>query len=223
MKNSSVILVGSSGLIGKALQAKLASTYTKLWAVSRKPMHDLPKTAENLVVNFESDWQTTSWPKCDALFCALGTTIKTAGSQQAFRKVDFDYVVNSAHAAKRAGATKMAVVSALGATSKSSVFYSRTKGEMEDALIALGFASLLIVRPSFLSGDRQALGQDSRLGEKLALTISSALNPIIPKKYRAISADAVAGCMVDRLDTMTSSVEIIESGELQQWQNWQQR
>jgi uncharacterized protein YbjT (DUF2867 family) len=218
MTNTSAILVGSSGLIGKALQLKLAGKYEKLWAVSRKPMGDLPKTAENMVVNFDGNWGATSWPKCEALFCALGTTIKTAGSQEAFRKVDFDFVVNSAKAAKQAGATKMAVVSALGATSKSSVFYSRTKGEMEDALIALGFARLLIVRPSFLSGDRHALGQASRPAEKVALAISSVLSPLIPKKYRAISAQAVASCMVDQLDAMTSVVEIIESDQLQSWQ-----
>jgi uncharacterized protein YbjT (DUF2867 family) len=218
MKNTTAILVGSSGLIGEALQAKLARRYDKVWAISRKPMGNLPKNAENLVLDFESDWQEISLPACDAFFCALGTTIKTAGSQEAFRKVDFDYVVNSAKAAQRAGATKMAVVSALGASSKSSVFYNRTKGETEEALKALGFAKLLIVRPSFLSGNREALGQASRPGEAVALALTSVLNPLIPKKYRSISADAVASCMVEQLDAMTSSLEIIESDRLQQWQ-----
>ncbi len=218
MKKTTAVLVGSSGLIGKALQTKLAGKYDKLWAISRKPMGDLPENAENLVLDFESDWQEISLPTCDAFFCALGTTIKTAGSQEAFRKVDFDYVVNSAKAAKRAGAIKMAVVSALGASSKSSVFYNRTKGEMEEALENLGFSSLLIVRPSFLAGNREVLGQASRPGEAIALALTSVLNPLIPKKYRSISADAVASCMVEQLDEMTSSLEIIESDRLQQWQ-----
>jgi uncharacterized protein YbjT (DUF2867 family) len=223
MTNTTAILIGASGLIGKALQAKLASRYAQFSAVSRKPLGPLPKNAKNLVINFDDDLvnnlQTTPWPACDAIFCALGTTIKAAGSQEAFRKVDFEYVVNSARAAKQAGATRMAVVSALGASSESSVFYSRTKGQMEDALKTLGFAHLLIVRPSFLSGDRQALGQTSRPGESIALAFSAILKPLIPKKYRAISADAVASCMVERLNAMTASVEIIESDALQKWQS----
>jgi uncharacterized protein YbjT (DUF2867 family) len=218
MPNKTAILVGASGLIGKSLQTKLSSKFEKLWAISRKPMMTLPKNIENLVFDFDGHWQPDSLPACDALFCALGTTIKTAGSQEAFRKVDFDYVLKSAKAAKVAGATSMAVVSALGASSSSTVFYNRTKGEMEEALKALGFSKLLIVRPSFLSGDRQSLGQASRPGEAIALAFASAFKPIIPRKYRSISADAVASCMVERLDAMTSSVEIIESDRLQQWQ-----
>jgi uncharacterized protein YbjT (DUF2867 family) len=218
MTNTTAILVGSSGLIGKALQAKLADKYDKLWAISRKPISDLPSNTANLVVDFEKDWQNLSLPSCDAFFCALGTTIKVAGSQEAFRKVDFDYVVNSAKAAKRAGTTKMAVVSALGASSKSSVFYNRTKGEMEEALKNLGFSKLLIVRPSFLSGNREVLGQTKRRGEAIALAVTSVFNPLIPKKYRSISAYAVASCMVEKLHSMTSPLEVIESDQLQQWQ-----
>jgi uncharacterized protein YbjT (DUF2867 family) len=211
-KQAKVVLLGSTGLIGQVLQSKLSESYALLTAVSRKPLSNLPQNAENLVVNFDDDWQSQAWPQCEAIYCALGTTIKTAGSTEAFRRVDFDYVVNSAKAAKRAGATKMAVVSALGASSKSSVFYSRTKGEMEDALKALGFSQLLIVRPSFLSGNREALEQTSRPGETIAF------KPLIPKKYRAISANAVASCMVERLNAMTTNVEIIESDQLQRWQ-----
>jgi uncharacterized protein YbjT (DUF2867 family) len=216
--NTTALIVGSSGLIGKALQTRLAEGYAKVYAVSRKPLSGLPKNTENLLTDFSGNWHEKPWPFCDDLFCALGTTIKTAGSEEAFKIVDFDHVVNSAIAAKRAGATRMAVVSSLGANSKSSVFYSRTKGQMEESLKALGFAHLLIVRPSFLAGDRAALGQTSRSGENIALSIASLFKPIIPKKYRAISAEAVASCMVERLSVMTARVEIIESDVLQNWQ-----
>jgi uncharacterized protein YbjT (DUF2867 family) len=213
--NNRAILLGASGLIGIALQTKLASHFKTLTAVSRKPLRDLPSKAENLVVDFEQVWKL---PPAHSIFCALGTTIKTAGSQAAFRKVDFDYVVAAAKAARLAGVQRMAVVSALGASTKSKVFYSRTKGEMEEALKAIGFANLLIVRPSFLSGDRLSLGQASRPGEAIALSLASFLKPLIPKKYRTISADAVATCMIERLSAMTAAVEVIESDELQRWQ-----
>jgi uncharacterized protein YbjT (DUF2867 family) len=213
--NNRAIIVGASGLIGKALQVKLVSHFDKLIAVSRKPLRDLPVNAENVVIDFDEAYQV---PRAQSIFCALGTTIKTAGSQAAFRKVDFDYVIAAAKAAQLAGVQRMAVVSALGASAKSNVFYSRTKGEMEEALKAIGFAHLLIVRPSFLSGDRLALGQTSRPGEAIALTFASFLKPLVPKKYRAISADAVAACMIERLSAMTTAVEVIESDELQRWQ-----
>jgi uncharacterized protein YbjT (DUF2867 family) len=213
--NKRAILLGASGLIGKALQAKLSTHFATFTAVSRKPLSHLPKNAENQIIDFDKPWVL---PECDSVFCALGTTIKTAGSKEAFHKVDFDYVIEAAKAAKRVGAQRMAVVSALGASQKSSVFYSRTKGDMEEALKALGFAHLLIVRPSFLSGDREALGQSSRSGEVIALTLANLFKPLIPNKYRAISADAVASCMVECLSTMSTAVEVIESDALQRWQ-----
>jgi uncharacterized protein YbjT (DUF2867 family) len=217
MKTTS-LLIGSTGLIGTALQGKLASCYSKVYAMSRRPLNDLPSNTVNLVNDFSVNCHEKPWPYIEDFFCALGTTIKTAGSEQAFRKVDFEYVVNAAEAAKRAGAVRMAVVSALGASSKSNVFYSRTKGQMEDALKVIGFSHLLIVRPSFLSGDRAALNQVNRPGENVALAFAKIFKPIIPKKYRAISAEAVADCMIDRLSSMTARVEIVESNTLQRWQ-----
>jgi uncharacterized protein YbjT (DUF2867 family) len=214
--NKVAILVGASGLIGKALQPQLSGAYTKFSAISRKPLQDLPTNGENIVLDFNGQW---TLPTCDAIYCALGTTIKVAGSQEKFRQVDFDYVLAAATAAKKAGAQRMGVVSALGANSKSSVFYNKTKGEVEEALKELNFAHLLIVRPSFLAGDRESLGQANRPAEKIALTLSAFFKPIIPAQFRAISADAVARCMVERLGQMQAPIEIIESAELQKWQN----
>jgi uncharacterized protein YbjT (DUF2867 family) len=214
--NNSAILVGASGLIGRALQVKLTTHFDRLTAISRKALRDIPIKTDNLVIDFDQAYEV---PQAQSIFCALGTTIKTAGSQAAFRKVDFDYVISAAKAARRAGVQRMAVVSALGANPKSNVFYSRTKGEMEEALKTIGFAHLLIVRPSFLSGDRLALGQTSRPGEAIALSFASVLKPLIPKKYRAISADAVAICMIERLSAMAAEIEVIESDELQRWQS----
>src|SRR5690606_8438631 len=97
-------------------------------------------------------------PPADDVCIALGTTIKAAGSQAAFRRVDFDAVVNTARAARAAGATRLAVVSALGADARSRVFYNRVKGEMQQAVQALGYDAVVIAQPSLLVGDRTALG-----------------------------------------------------------------
>ena len=149
------------------------------------PTH--PKLSEH-VVDFES---LGKLPKTDDAFCCLGTTIRQAGSQAAFRKIDFDFVLNFATAAKAAGAKRFLVVSALGATAKSGVFYNRVKGEMENALKAMNFQSLHIFRPSFLVGKRA----DARVVERLGIKVFSALAPLMigpTRKVRPIEAKAVA-------------------------------
>jgi uncharacterized protein YbjT (DUF2867 family) len=120
----------------------------------------------------------------DAAICALGTTIKVAGSQAAFRRVDHDYPLEIARRARALGATRYGLVSALGADARSRVFYNRVKGEVEDAIAALGFESLSIARPSLLLGERS----QSRLGERL----STPLMRCLPSRWRAVPAEAVA-------------------------------
>jgi uncharacterized protein YbjT (DUF2867 family) len=125
------------------------------------------------------------------VYCCLGTTIKQAGSQAAFRRVDFDYPVALAQAAARDGAQRLLVVSSLGADARSSVFYSRVKGEMEDAVRAAGVAKTLIFRPALLSGPRG----EYRLGERVGLVIGSVFGPLLGK-YRPIHGDLVAAAML---------------------------
>lgn len=153
-------------------------------------------------------------PRVGEAFIALGTTIKAAGSQEAFRAVDFDAVLAVAKAAKAAGATRLGVVSAMGADARSKVFYSRVKGEMEEALSALGFETLVIARPSLLVGDREALGQPARIGEELGLKVSRWLSPLIPDNYRPIEARAVARALLDAVRT-TQGRRVLMSGEMQ--------
>ena len=116
-------------------------------------------------------------PAVDDVFIALGTTIAVAGSEAAFRAVDFDAVVATARAARAAGATRLALVSALGADAGSRVFYNRVKGETEAAVAELGYASVAIARPSLLLGDREALGQPVRRMEALAMRLLRAAEP----------------------------------------------
>jgi uncharacterized protein YbjT (DUF2867 family) len=133
-------------------------------------------------------------PAPDLLYVCLGTTIRTAGSQAAFRKVDFDAVLAVVRAAQARGVQHVGVISALGADAASSVFYNRVKGEMEAALQALNLPSLHILRPSFLIGDRQ----ERRLGEAIGIAAVQLLRPILIgrwTRYRGVDVDTVASAM----------------------------
>jgi uncharacterized protein YbjT (DUF2867 family) len=192
----SVLIAGASGLVGREiLQGLLADD--SVAAVHSLGRRELPLQHPKLTqhrVDFSK--ALPALPNVGEAFVALGTTIKVAGSQQSFRAVDFDAVLAVAKAARAAGATRLGVVSAMGADPRSKIFYNRVKGEMEAALSALGFDTLVIARPSFLVGDREALGQPPRAGEKLALNVSKWLAPLIPDNLKAIDASAVARALL---------------------------
>jgi uncharacterized protein YbjT (DUF2867 family) len=128
--------------------------------------------------------------------------------------VDFDFVVATARAARAAGAARLAVVSALGADPGSRVFYSRVKGEMETAIMRLGYASVVIARPSLLLGDRVALGQPARSGEAWAARLLGPLGWAVPKRVRPIPARAVAAALVAATLDGKPGVRILESGAM---------
>jgi len=209
----SVLLAGASGLVGRQiLQGLLADdSVTAVHSLGRREI-DLkhPKLTQHRV---DFSKALPALPRVGEAFLALGTTIKVAGSQEAFRAVDFDAVVAVAKAAKAAGATRLGVVSAMGANKRSGIFYNRVKGEMEDALSALGFDTLVIARPSFLAGDREALGQPVRGGEKLALRVSKWLAPLIPANYGSVDANSVARGLLEAVPQVQGR-KVILSGEL---------
>jgi len=205
------LLAGSTGLIGRALLPMLLASprYAQVHALLRRAVPDLPASPklQVQVVDFQS---LPALPKVDDVFIALGTTIKVAGSQAAFRQVDFDAVVSTARAARAAGASRLAVVSSLGADAKSRVFYSRVKGEMQEAITALGFDSVVIVQPSLLVGDRTALGQPVRAGEVWGARLMGWL----PRSVRPISAARVAEGMLRALASPTPGTQVLRSGDL---------
>jgi len=211
-KSRTALVAGATGLTGKHLLEFLLADerYASVCALVRKAtLQAHPKLSEH-VIDFES---LGKLPKADDAFCCLGTTIKKAGSQAAFRKVDFDTVINFAAAAKAAGAKRFLVVSALGANAKSSVFYNRVKGEMENALKAMNFESLHIFRPSFLLGERA----EARVGERLGIAVFSALAPLMigpARKIRPVEAKVVARGMVLAANGGVLGVEVIESDEI---------
>jgi uncharacterized protein YbjT (DUF2867 family) len=207
-----VLIAGATGLVGREiLQGLLADD--SVAAVHSVGRRELPLRHPRLTqhrVDFKASF---TLPRVDEAFIALGTTIKAAGSQEAFRAVDFDAVVAVAKAAKAAGATRLGVVSAMGADPKSRIFYNRVKGETEAALAALGFDGLVVARPSFLVGDRTSLGQPERGGEKLALRLSNWLAPLIPDNYRAIEARSVARALLQAVPA-AQGLRIMPSSEL---------
>ena len=207
------LLAGATGLIGRELVALLRGREAPLHAFVRRPSVLTRDTrVHEHVVDFAA---LPALPIARDAYCALGTTIRSAGSQAAFRAVDFDAVLAFARAAQTAGVQRFAVVSALGASATSPAFYNRVKGEMEEALTALGFATLVIARPSLLAGDRAALGQPMRIGERLALAASAPLARLIPAAWRPIGAATVARALVHALDQAQPGRRIVESGELQ--------
>jgi uncharacterized protein YbjT (DUF2867 family) len=148
------------------------------------------------------------------VFCCLGTTIKAAGSQEAFRKVDFSYVVDAADTAHRNGASRFFVVSSIGASTRSSSFYLRVKGEMEETIARIPYASVGILRPSLLLGERK----EHRLGERIGaigMKVASfaMLGPL--RKLRPINAADVAAGMLFLSRTNFTGVRICESDEIQ--------
>ena len=145
--------------------------------MGRRPLELKHPKLHSHVVDFAA---LPALPRVDDVFIALGTTIKVAGSQAAFRAVDFDSVVAVASAARSFGATHLGVVSAMGAGLRSPVFYNRVKGEMEQAVSALGYESVVIARPSMLDGDRESLNQAARPAERIGLAVMALLRPVTP-------------------------------------------
>lgn len=188
-----LLLAGATGLVGEAtLQRALASPRVQqVVAPTRRALAAHPKLL-NPVANFDALPADADWWRVDAVACALGTTIRDAGSEAAFRRVDHDYPLSIARHAHAHGATTFALVSALGADAGSRVFYSRTKGEVEDAMTAIGFASLTLLRPGLLGGERK----QHRGGERIALRVMGALDAVLPHRYRIVPADRVADALL---------------------------
>jgi uncharacterized protein YbjT (DUF2867 family) len=211
------LLAGATGLVGHALLATLLASerYRSVHVLLRRPPSDINTGAKLEVHQIDFARLPEALPAVDDVFIALGTTIKSAGSEAAFRKVDFDFVVNIARAAKVAGATRLAVVSALGADPTSRIFYNRVKGEMEIAILQLGYDSVVIAQPSLLLGDRTALGQAPRGNEVWAARLFAALGWIMPKGVRPIPAGAVASAMLAAIADTKPGVRVLKSGAMQ--------
>jgi uncharacterized protein YbjT (DUF2867 family) len=191
------LVAGGSGLVGSKLLPLLLQSpqYTRVHALSRRPLPLDHARLANRVVRFEASLQAQlKGLQCQDAFCCLGTTIRDAGSQAAFRAVDHDLVLEFSQLALSSGAERLVVVSSVGANPASKNFYLRVKGEMEKALEALRFRALDIMQPSLLLGSRREL-RPLELGAQVGMWL---LNPLLlgnSARYRAIPAATVAGAM----------------------------
>ncbi|HEY3448611.1 MAG TPA: NAD(P)H-binding protein [Myxococcales bacterium] len=212
MSDRIAIVAGGTGLVGSLLVEELLARpeWTKVVTVGRRKTGREHAKLEEQVVDFAS-LGAQALPRAEAAFCCLGTTIKKAGSQQAFRAVDLDAVVAFARAARAGGAERFFVVTAAGADPRSRIFYNRVKGEAEEALRQVGFASLGIARPSLLLGERA----ESRPGERFAVAVSRALRPLLaPLAARPIEARTVARALLAMASAPPAGPRVYSNAEL---------
>lgn len=204
------LLAGATGLVGgECLRRLLAErAYGRVIVLTRRDLGlsgDHPKVQQR-ICDLASLDAVASGLRADHVFCALGTTIRKAGSQAKFREVDFEYPRRIAEVARRNGATHFSLVSALGASCTSPFFYSRVKGEIEEALRAMDWPSLCFVRPSVIAGDRA----ESRHLERLAL---HALG-FAPRAWRPVHARDIAAAMVATALRSPPGITLVESGDI---------
>ena len=210
MAKAVAIVAGATGLVGQALVRQLAaeSTWREVRALVRRALP--PELAGPTVVSVQVDYARLEppplWAAADHVFCALGTTMRQAGSAAAFRRVDFEYPVALARAAQAQGTRHFLLVTALGAAPASRVFYNRVKGEVEAAIAALGFRSVTIARPSLLLGQRT----EPRLAEQLG----KVLGVLAPPRWRPVPAARVARALVDAAKRDLPGIHILENRDL---------
>jgi uncharacterized protein YbjT (DUF2867 family) len=205
-----VVVAGATGLVGReCVRAMLADPAFHVVALVRRADAFAPQPRLTLAtIDYERLDATAAAALggCDALLSALGTTIRTAGSQPAFRRVDHDYPLELARLGRAAGVGHFGLVSALGADAGSRVFYNRVKGETERDVLAVGYRSVAIVRPSLLLGDRDEVRPAEALGRLVGV--------FAPAAWRPVHARDVAGALVRRAAARRPGVEIVENAAL---------
>ena len=204
----SVVILGATGLVGSECvrQFAVSPRFGRVVALARRPLATTPPRVETHVIDFERLDDAAEHFRVSHIVCALGTTIKQAGSQERFRRVDHDYPVAAARLGIQEGAHHFLLVSALGANRQSRVFYSRVKGEVEDVIRALPYRSVTIVRPSLLLGERAEL----RLGEQIGKLFAG----VVPKRCKPVEGSAVASTVLRAAVEDRPGVRIIESREI---------
>ena len=207
------VIIGATGLTGNELALKLLSKdeFSEITCIVRK----IPSDKNNRLKYLQADFDIIGNAKfkADTAFTCLGTTIGKAKNRENFYRVDYHYNYMFAEACKKKGVERFVLMSALGANSKSSIFYNRVKGELEEAIINLNFKSLTIVRPAILEGNRI----EYRRGELFARKAMKIINPLLIgklKRYRSVRIEQVANTMIEAAILNHQGLRIIENEEI---------
>jgi len=209
------LVLGATGLVGSKLVRLLNNddAYTMITVPARRDSDVSGEKVKQHIIDFDRMEEKVHLFKVDDVFCCLGTTMKKAGSREAFKKVDYHYVVQAAKHAKDAGTSRFLVITAMMANPRSSVFYNRVKGEVEEKLQTMGFEVLHIFRPSLLLGERN----EQRFAEELGMKILPWLSFLMvgpAKKYRPVEAEGVAIAMKTAALDNSQGIHIWESDSI---------
>jgi uncharacterized protein YbjT (DUF2867 family) len=213
--SKTALIIGATGLTGEqCLMELLASPeYDKIIALTRTRLQTTNSQIQNIITDFKNLESLRPQLRADHVYCCMGTTIAKAGSQAAFRHVDYEIPLQVAEIARQNGATKFILITSLGSDASSKIFYSRVKGELENALEKLNYESLLIFRPSILLGKRK----EKRTGEAIGMLAAEKLSFLFAgplKKYRGTPVDTIAKVMVKLANQTTPKIRIIENEEI---------
>jgi uncharacterized protein YbjT (DUF2867 family) len=212
------VLAGATGLVGGHVLNLLLNdpAFTTIKVVTRKSLNKNDPKLKEIIVDFDKLENYAAQLDGDIMFCCLGTTIKVAGSQAAFKKVDYEYPYRLAQITKVHGAKKYILVSALGSGKNSLVFYNRVKGELEEAVEKLQFDAFHVIQPSLIIGERA----EARMGEGLAQKLSPLFDKLMMgplEKYKSIKAEQIAKAMIAIAKTDVTGTVRHESNELQKY------
>lgn len=209
-QGKTALIIGASGLVGGHLLQQLLDhpAYREVVALVRRPLEITHPKLRQEILDF--DQPDPAKIQGDELYCALGTTLKKAGSKEVQYRIDGIYPYEIGRIARQQGVKGYFLVSSVGANARTSNFYLKTKGELEERLKMLSFPKLVIVRPSFLLGNRT----EFRLGEKVGIFLANLLKPIIPKRYRGVQASAVAATLISAANRPLEGAVVLENEEI---------
>lgn len=210
-KTHNALVIGGTGLVGSHLLEQLDADkhFETIYALSRRPCATHSRIV-NIVTELDAATGNEDLFNVDVVFCAIGSTIKKAGSQAEFRRIDYELPMHIARLAKARGVKKFVLVSSIGVTPDSKYFYLQVKYALERDLAALGFEQLSILQPSLIIGDRK----EFRFGELISRVLMKYLNPLTPARYRGVHARSIAATMIKEACNADSGLRYVSNADI---------